>query len=188
VPEDILIVEELNTEALDTLKGGGKVMLMPGPDMIRGDRYGRIPAGFTTIFWNTAWTSRQAPHTLGILCDPAHPALRDFPTEYHSNWQWWDLVTKSQIMILNDFPVELRPIVQVIDDWSTNRRLGLIFEAEVAGGKLLVCSIDLRSSLDGRPVARQILHSLLRYIDSDEFRPASRVDVEEIEKLFVESL
>lgn len=188
VPADILIVDELSAEALDALDAGGKVMLMPGPGAVRGDKYGKIPAGFTTIFWNTAWTSRQAPHTLGILCTPEHHALADFPTEYHSNWQWWDLVTKSEIMILNGLPVGLRPIVQVIDDWFTNRRLGLIFECEVAGGKLLVCSIDLRSNLSGRPVARQMLHSLLRYIDSDEFRPASRVDVEEIEKLFVESL
>jgi hypothetical protein len=91
-------------------------------------------------------------------------------------------------MILNDLPVELRPIVQVIDDWSTNRKLGLIFEAEVGGGKLVVCSIDLRSNLDGRPVARQMLYSLLEYINSDQFRPASRVDIEVIEKLFVESI
>ncbi len=188
VAQGIVITDELNEKALDTLKAGGKVMLMPGPDSVKGDRYGKIPAGFTSIFWNTAWTSRQAPHTLGILCDPAHPALTDFPTEYHSNWQWWDLVTKSQTMILNDLPVELRPIVQVIDDWSTNRRLGLIFEAEVAGGRLLVCSIDLRSNLEGRPVAQQMLHSLLRYIDSDEFRPAARVGIEVIEKLFMESI
>ncbi|MHC4912975.1 MAG: sugar-binding domain-containing protein, partial [Planctomycetota bacterium] len=188
VPEDILIADELNAEALEVLGASGKVMLMPEPDSVKGDGYGKIPAGFTTIFWNTAWTSRQAPHTLGILCDPAHHALADFPTEYHSNWQWWDLVTKSGIMILNDLPVELRPIVQVIDDWSTNRKLGLIFEAEVGGGKLVVCSIDLRSNLDGRPVARQMLYSLLEYINSDQFRPASRVDIEVIEKLFVESI
>ena len=187
VAQGIVITDELNEKALDALKAGGKVMLMPGPDSVKGDRYGKIPAGFTSIFWNTAWTSRQAPHTLGILCDPAHPALTDFPTEYHSNWQWWDLVTKSQSMILNDLPVELRPIVQVIDDWSTNRRLGLIFEAEVAGGKLLVCSIDLRSNLDGRPVARQMLHSLLKYINSDQFHPASTVEIEVIERLFVKS-
>jgi hypothetical protein len=187
VPEDIVIVDELNAEVLDALEAGGKVMLMPGLGVVKGDKYGKIPTGFTSIFWNTAWTSRQAPHTLGILCDPAHPALTDFPTEYHSNWQWWDLVTKSQIMILSDLPVELRPIVQVIDDWSTNRRLGLIFEAEVTGGKLLVCSIDLRSNLDGRPVAQQMLHSLLKYINSDQFRPASRVDIEVIDKLFIES-
>ena len=184
VPQNILIADELDEEALDILKAGGKVMLMPGPDKIKGDKYGKIPAGFTSIFWNTAWTNRQAPHTLGILCDPDNPALADFPTEYHSNWQWWDLVTMSQIMILDDFPGEFRPIVQVIDDWNTNRKLGLIFEAKVGSGKLLVCSIDLQN-LPERPVARQMRYSLLKYMDGDEFKPKYSLDSKLIEDLLV---
>ncbi|MDZ7261090.1 MAG: hypothetical protein ONB05_03095 [candidate division KSB1 bacterium] len=184
VPHDILITDELNEEALGILNAGGKVLLMPGPDRIKGDEYGKVPPGFTPIFWNTAWTRRQAPHTLGILCDPQHPALADFPTEFHSNWQWWDLVTKSQIMILNDFPAELRPIVQVIDDWNTNRKLGLIFEAKVDNGKLLVCSLDLRN-LSKRPVARQMRYSLLKYMKSEAFQPKSRVDSKLIKDLMI---
>ena len=30
-------------------------------------RPGKVELGFSSIFWNTAWTRRQAPHTLGIL-------------------------------------------------------------------------------------------------------------------------
>ena len=187
VPKNILITGQLNEQALTVLKAGDKVILMPGPDTVKGDKYGKIPPGFTSIFWNTAWTARQAPHTLGILCAPEHPAMADFPTEYHSNWQWWDLVTKSQVMILNDFSPEFRPIIQVIDDWNTNRRLSLVFEARVAGGKLLVCSIDLRSDLDKRPVARQLLHSLLAYVNSKVFNPKMPCDIALLEKLFQSS-
>ncbi len=140
-PEKILIADSLDEQVVSALQEGRKVLLMPPLNTIDSD----IPAGFTTIFWNTQWTRRQPPHTLGILCNPKHPALSEFPTEFHSNWQWWDLVTKSKFMILDDFPPDLRPIVQVIDDWNTNRKLGLIFEAKVGRGKLLVCSIDLRS-------------------------------------------
>lgn len=177
-PNNILVTDELNPAALTALKSRGKVLLMPRAGTVKGDQYGKIPAGFSSIFWNTAWTKRQAPHTLGVLCDPKHPALAHFPTEYHSNWQWWDLVTKSQIMILNDLPPELRPVVQVIDDWFTNRRLGLVFEAKVEGGKLLVCSIDLRTQAEGRPVARQMLHSLLTYMQGDKFQPHTTVPVQ----------
>jgi hypothetical protein len=183
-PENILITDKLNAQVLDALRAGGKVVLIPRAGTVKGDEYGDIPAGFTSIFWNMAWTARQAPHTLGILCDPEHPVLADFPAEYHSNWQWWDLVTKSQIMILNDFPPELRPLVQVIDDWNTNRRLALVFEAKVAGGKLLVCSVDLRADLDKRPVARQFLHSLLVYVNSELFNPKVQCDITLLEKLF----
>jgi len=171
VPEDILIADQLSETVLQTLEAGGKVLLIPAKDTVKGDRYGKVPPGFTTIFWNTQFTARQEPHTLGILCNTEHPALADFPTEFHSNWQWWYLITKSQIMILNVLPPELRPIVQVIDDWNTNRRLGLIFETNVDNGKLLVCSIDLKSNLDKCPVSRQMFHSLLAYMHGDSFNP-----------------
>jgi len=183
VPAGITLVREFNDQALATLKTGGKVMLMPSKGSVVGDSHGVIPPGFTSIFWNTAWTRRQAPPTLGSLCDPAHPALREFPTEFHSNWQWWDLVSQSQFMILNEFPAELRPIVQIIDDWVTNRKLGLVFEAQVNGGKLLVCSIDLETDLEHRPVARQMRQSLLAYMNSEKFAPQLTVDAKTIQKM-----
>jgi len=182
-PQNVTIADSLNQNALRKLNAGGKVLLIPAPDSVKGDRYGKVPPALTPIFWNTAWTNRQAPHTLGILCDPQKPALADFPTDFHANWQWWDLVTKSQIMIINDFPPPFRPIVQVIDDWSTNRRLALILEANVNGGKLLLCGIDLRSDLDNRPVARQMLYSLLNYMKSDSFKPDYDLTPDQIKDL-----
>ncbi len=78
-------------------------------------------------------------------------------------------------MCLNDLPSHVRPIVQVIDDWFTNRRLGLIFEAKVSKGKLLVCGIDLQNGLAERPGARQMLLSLLEYMKGEEFAPGVKV-------------
>jgi hypothetical protein len=177
---NVLIADKLSDDVAARLTKGGKVLLMPTPDAIASD----IPPGFTTIFWNTQWTNRQPPHTLGILCKANHPALADFPTEFHSNWQWWDLVSKSRFMILDDFAAELRPIVQVIDDWNTNRKLGLVFEAKVGPGKLLVCSIDLRSDLSNRPVAHQMLHSLLQYAQSPAFDPRPACTLDQLKVLF----
>ncbi len=158
------------------LRDGGRVVLLVPPGRVRGDALGKVELGFSSIFWNTAWTSRQAPHTLGILFDPKHPALAAFPTEGHSNWQWWYLVSRAGAMILDGLPKELRPTVQVIDDWFTNRRLGLVFEARVGKGRLLVTSIDLERDLEANPVARQMRHSLLRYAASDRFAPTGRGD------------
>ena len=177
--KSLLLAEDLGEKVLTALKAGMNVLLMPPLDAIDSN----VPAGFSTIFWNTAWTNGQPPHTLGILCNPEHPALAKFPTEFHSDWQWWDLVTKSRFMVLDDFASEFRPIVQVIDDWNTNRKLGLIFEARIGKGKLLVCSIDLRCDIEKRPVARQMLHSLLNYMNSDAFAPRFNIDIEPIRSL-----
>jgi hypothetical protein len=176
---DVMIVESLDEEAVSTLRAGGKVLWMLPPDKVNSD----VPAGFTTIFWNTQWTNRQPPHTLGILCDPQHPALAQFPTDFHSNWQWWDLVSKSRSMILDELEPRLRPVVQVIDDWNTNRKLGLVFEAKVEGGKLLVCSIDLRNGLGRRPVARQMLYSLVNYMCGSDFQPGTACSVIAVQRL-----
>jgi hypothetical protein len=179
VPDSIVVTDSLNQEILTTLESGKKVFFQPSLASIDSD----IPSGFTTIFWNTQWTRKQPPHTLGILCDPQHPALEHFPTEFHSNWQWWDLVTKSKFMILDSLTPDFRPLVQVIDDWNSNRKLGLIFEAKVGSGKLLVCSIDLKTDLEKRPVARQMYRSLLQYMNSDQFQPERQIDIKRIKGL-----
>jgi hypothetical protein len=152
---------------------------MPDPAKIKST----VQIGFSSIFWNTAWTHNQAPHTLGILCDPKHPALVEFPTEYHSNWQWWELIHGSSAMVLDGLPANLNPIVQPIDTWFENRRLGLLFEASVNGGKLLVCSMDLKNDLARRPVARQMRHSILQYMDGPAFAPKQIVTPETIRSL-----
>jgi hypothetical protein len=184
-PESVLIAHALTPAVRQRLQAGGKVLLLPDPVRVKGDIRGKVALGFSSIFWNTAWTRRQAPHTLGILCDPKHPALAQFPTEYHSNWQWWYLLSQAQPMILDALPAELRPVVQVIDDWFTNRRLGLVFEAKVGGGKLLVASIDLRKKADS-PVARQMLHSLQAYAGSDRFEPQVVLAADQVTALFAE--
>jgi hypothetical protein len=87
---------------------------------------------------------------------------------------------RSRPVILDRLPKPYRPIVQVIDDWNTCRKLGLVFEARVGGGLLLVCSADLASDLDQRPTARQLRASLLAYMAGPAFRPATDISVEEL--------
>jgi hypothetical protein len=91
-------------------------------------------------------------------------------------------------MILDRLPPSVHPTVQVIDDWFTNRRLGLMFEARVHGGKLLVCSIDLNNDLEGNVVARQMRYSLLRYMSGDTFEPTTALDAKQICDLYDDSL
>jgi GH18 family chitinase len=183
VPKGVTLTTALDDATEARLRDGGRVVLLVPPDRVRGDALGKVELGFSSIFWNTAWTSRQAPHTLGVLVDPAHPAFAAFPTEDHSDWQWWYLVSRAGAMILDGLPQELRPTVQVIDDWFTNRRLGLVFEARVGKGRLLVTSIDLERDLDANVVARQMRHSLLQYAASDRFSPKVEVSPDAVRGL-----
>ncbi|MBN1507947.1 MAG: discoidin domain-containing protein [Sedimentisphaerales bacterium] len=182
-PADILVTREMNDEAERRLAEGGKVLLLPLPQTIRSDDKHPITMGFSSIFWNTVWTNWQPPHTLGVLCDPKHPALTQFPTECHSNWQWWQLMHDTAPFLLTDHR-DLQPIVQVIDDWVTARKLALVFEAKVGKGKLLACSCDLVSDLDNRLVARQMRHSLLAYMAGAHFDPRYTMTAEQLAALW----
>ncbi len=177
------VVEELDDQTVAALNNGGKALLLIPPRQVKGDALGKVGLGFSSIFWNTAWTRRQPPHTLGILCDPRHPALAQFPTDSYSNWQWWYLISRAGAMILDSLPKELCPTVQVIDDWVTNRKLGLLFEARVGKGKLMVCSIDLKRNLEQNPVARQMLRSLLAYMAGPKFKPAVVLTPSQVQSL-----
>ncbi|MBI5381429.1 MAG: glycoside hydrolase [Opitutae bacterium] len=181
--DDILTIDNLDDRALAQLRRGGKVLLLVPPARVKNAEKNPVLLGFSSIFWNTAWTKRQAPTTLGILCDPQHPALAAFPTDTHSNWQWWYLIHNSAAMMLDNLPADFRPTVQVIDDWFTARKLALAFEAQVEGGRLFVCSVDLQGKLDADPVRRQFRASVLRYIASDQFRPTTVVTAEHIRQL-----
>ena len=181
--EEVWVVQQLDDRTLAYLNRGGKALLNITKGDIASGKGGNIGVGFSSIFWNTAWTSGQKPHTLGILCDPEHPALAEFPTEYHSNWQWWDAMSNSNAIVLDDFSADLKPIVRIINDWFDNRRTALIFEAKVGQGKLLVSGVDLHTNMENRREAQQLLHSLEKYMASDQFNPQVTVAIDDITSL-----
>lgn len=171
---DVLFTRSFAT-AKRALSQGKKVLFNPDFKQLKG-----VTGRFVPVFWSPVHFPDQ-PSTMGILCDPSHPALADFPTESHTNWQWWDLNINSKALILDD--LEIDPIVRVIDNFVSNRSLGNIFEAKVGEGKLLLTSIDLSKDLNDRIVARQMKNSLLRYMSSDAFNPGQEVSFAQVETL-----
>ncbi|MCB1128121.1 MAG: beta-galactosidase, partial [Verrucomicrobiae bacterium] len=178
-PPGVLVTDHLGKETQQHLRGGGRVLLFPRQAVLTHC----VKGAFQTDFWCWPMFARgaqqrgiePAPGTLGFLCDPAHPALAEFPTEFHSNWQWWQLVKHSRPIILDASPADYRPIIHVIDNFARNHKLGLLFETRVGPGRLLVCASDL-PGLQEHPESRQLMHSLLRYVDSTAFAPTSELD------------
>ncbi|MDR3182529.1 MAG: hypothetical protein LBT89_06355 [Planctomycetaceae bacterium] len=164
-----------NDEASAALEKGQSVLLLNGSkDKTAGNKQGavRIPGMFTTDFWNWAYFGKRSPGTLGLLCDPQHPVFADFPTDFHTNWNWWHLIKNSNNAVLDDFPKDFEPLVQMIDNVSRNHKIGMIFECRAGSGKLLVCCID-EQTLRTRPEGRQLLVSMLNYMQSQKFKPAA---------------
>jgi len=173
--------DTLDEAAVNVLQNGGKVLLLAAGKV----EYGKdIVQHLLPVFWNTSWFKMRPPHTTGILVNPAHPVFSDFPTDYYSNLQWWELVQNAQVMQLTGFSKGFQPLIQSIDTWFLNRKIGMLFEVNVLNGKLMVCSADLKSDWENRPVAQQLYTSIVKYMQSSAFQPSYTVNIESIRDLF----
>lgn len=186
--DDILIAEKWDNKVVERLRSGGKVLWFPDADDFPGATVGGL---FQTDYWNYRMFKTicenikkpVSPGTMGLLINVEHPVFRNFPTEFHTNWQWFPIIKQSRPMILDRLPQGYRPIVQVIDNIERNHKLGLLFEFEVVGGKLLVCMSNLAAVQD-KPEARQFYSALLQYMESDSFHPSLKVDADKLPTFF----
>ena len=180
-PASTKVTRVWSPDVQKALSEGENVLLIPE----LGSLPRTVEMAFMSGFWSPMFrmkgricpaTGRETPGTQGILLDPSHPMFSSFPTEFHSNWQWWHLVKNCNPMILDDLDQDFLPTVQVIDGIDRNHKLGLILEANVGKGKLIICTIDL-PGLSEHPEARQLLSSIQNYMTSDEFSPKKELTV-----------
>ncbi|HHE74576.1 MAG TPA: hypothetical protein ENL37_05770, partial [Desulfobacteraceae bacterium] len=178
---DVMITRDWNDAAKDALNEGQSVLLMP---KLRAGR-NTIPAQFLPPFWSPLFKADNSS-TMGLLCDPKHPVFADFPTDFHADWQWYDILVTKQFgknvgwtwpgfdtycLVLDGLPADYRPLVQPIDHFYRNKRLGLLLEGRYGKGKLMICCADLEKDTDRRVAAPQLKQSILNYMNSDKFAP-----------------
>lgn len=164
-------------EAMALLKKGEKVLFNPDWRTLQG-----IEGKFVPVFWSPVHFPNQAG-TMGVLCNPTHPALADFPTDMHTDWQWWDLNINSTTLVVDSLQGGA-PVVEMVDNFVHNRRLASLYEGRVGEGKLMLATFDLQTALDKRPVARQMLYSILNYMNSEEFAPTQLEGLDKIKDMF----
>ena len=180
----VTVTNQLNEIAINQLEKGKSVLLMPeATDLCVGGL-------FQTDYWNYRMfktisennKKSVSPGTLGILTDPKHPIFKGFPTQMHTNWQWFPVIKASHPFMLDNTGKDYRPIIQVIDNIERNHKLGLVFEFAVGNGKLLVCMADLESATS-YPEGRAFYRSVLEYMVSDDFAPKTHITLEDFQKL-----
>ena len=181
----VIVARALTPDIERKLEKGASVLLMPDTSALT------VGPLFQTDYWNYRMFKticekngkEVSPGTLGILADPSHPLLREFPNDGHSDWQWWSVVKNSHPFMLDNTATTYRPIIQVIDNIERNHKLGLAFEFAVGRGKLLVVMADLDRAAD-YPEGRQFYASVLSYMNSSDFKPATHISVADLNKLF----
>ena len=177
----IHITDTLDAKAQDVLRKGGKVLLCAAGKVRYGDD---VRQYYLPVFWNTSWFKMRPPHTTGAYIDTKHPLFKGFPTDDWSNLNWWELLNRAPVMNLSHFPKDYQPFIQPIDTWHVSRKLGMAFEANVLGGRLLMTTMDITHDLSHRLVAAQMHKAILDYMAGPDFRPTLSLDAGQIRMLF----
>ena len=184
IKKKVIVTNVLTEDIAGQLEKGKNVLLMPDSSKLC------VGGLFQTDYWNYRMfkticegnKKSVSPGTLGILTDPRHPIFRSFPTEMHTNWQWFPVIKNSHPMILDNTGSDYRPIVQVIDNIERNHKLGLVFEFAIGKGKLLVCMADLEKASD-YPEGRAFYRSVLEYMNSKDFVPKTHITLDDFHRL-----
>ena len=200
----VIIARDLNQEVVKVLEKGGKVLWMPTASshfvaaddtLSQADNATPYTVGglFQTDYWNYRMfkticennKKKVSPGTLGILTNPEHPIFKGFPTEMHTNWQWFPVIKESHPLVLDNFAKDYRPIVQVIDNIERNHKLGLVMEWKVGAGKLLVCMSDLEKAAK-YPEGKAFYQSVIDYMRSVDFNPQVEMTASDLLKTLKE--
>lgn len=163
------------SEAKELLQKGENVLLIP--DSCAGRK-----THFVGHFWNPIMFNWK-PMIVGTCIEHRHPVFRDFPTSYYADWQWWDILNYATAVDLTDIRA-LTPVIQSVDSYEFNRKLGVSFEACVGSGKLFVLAVDPVKDIEKRPAMQQLLMSVRNYVASDRFAPTVTLQPYELDALF----
>ena len=202
--KQVVIAKDLTSDVVKKLEKGAKVLWLPTTSshfvaaddtLSQSDNATPYTVGglFQTDYWNYRMfkticennKKKVSPGTLGILTNPEHPIFKGFPTEMHTNWQWFPVIKESHPLVLDNFAKDYRPVVQVIDNIERNHKLGLVMEWKVGAGKFLVCMSDLEKAAK-YPEGKAFYQSVLDYMRSADFNPSAEITVDELKKKLAE--
>ncbi|MGN0621495.1 MAG: sugar-binding domain-containing protein [Porcipelethomonas sp.] len=170
-------------KAAELLEKGERVLLIPD-EVISG-----VDGIYCTDFWcypmfRSISESMNKPvpaGTMGLLIDTGHKALESYPSEFYSTPQWYNIAMGGRCAVLDGTGIS--PIVRTIDNFERNHSLGILFEANVSGGKLMVCTSGIET-LSEHPEIKQFAKSVTDYCLSDEFCPESELSDEKLKEIF----
>ncbi len=174
-------------KAKELLNNGENVLFMPN------EVKESLEGFYCTDFWCypmfrdiSEWMKKPvAVGTMGLLIQNKHQALAEFPTHKYATPQWYKIVSHSHCAILDDTTDDsYRPIVQMVDNFERNHKLGILFEGKAGNGNLMICTSRL-SEIADYPETKQFAKSVIDYMASKNFKPEKTLDMDKIQKVFL---
>ncbi len=185
--ETVVFCDAIDSTLIEALNEGKSVILTPKLDTIEKQSIGGL---FTPDYWNYAMfktisennNKPVSPGSLGMLMDPDYFLFNEFPTEDHTDWQWWCVAKCSRPLILNSLPKDYRPLVQTIDNVERNHKLGILMEFRCGEGRILLSTTDL-DSISQYVEGRAYKNTLIQYANSYGFNPKTEITIPQLKEL-----
>ena len=174
IPDTVLLTQSAK-EAFDAIEKGKSVFLSPKAE---GEYFPEsIKTHFTTDFWSVGTFADQSGF-MGCMMDPEHPVFAGFPTEFHTNWQWWPMCQGRAVIL----PEGITPLVTALDCYARMRNMGMLFETKAGIGRLMVSSMGLLEQTE-YPEVSALLQSIVNYMASDKFNPPQVMELNSLKKI-----
>jgi hypothetical protein len=164
---EVLVTRRLSRAVVDRLVAGARVLVTDEIHL-----FPTRPAAFKPAWWKG---DDASDHVYGNLF-ARHPALKGFPTEGYGDLQTFRLLDGRPVVLLDELPVRVDPIVWSLDVPWRMRRKAYLFEVKVGAGRLLVSTMDLSEKACAQDAAvAWMRHCLVSYAASSAFQPASEL-------------
>ena len=174
-PENVYETRAFDVKTKEILQNGGRVYLSPDAD--KESLPNSIKTQFTTDFWSVG-TFADQEGGMGQLIDTEHPIFKEFPTDFHTDWQWWIMASKRAVIL----PHPMKTIITEMDSYAFLRPMAQMIEFRCLKGKVLLSTMELHKSQQ-YPEARALQASIYTYLSGENFEPAEEITEEELSML-----
>jgi hypothetical protein len=172
IPENVSVVSNLNTQELQSLIQGSRIVLL-----------GSKPLPVREMSFQMGRAGRADENLATVIAK--HPLINRFPQDGYCDWQFFPMFGRrfqgmAAGVVFDNMPELFDPIIEVVSSYKIIRKQACLFEWRVGKGKLLVCSFKLPDSDPGAAWLRQCI---LEYAASDQFDPHITVSPEKLARL-----
>lgn len=174
-PKNVYETRVFDEQTRAVLQNGGRVYLSPDAD--KESLPYSIKTQFTTDFWSVG-TFADQEGGMGQLIDTEHPIFKEFPTDFHTDWQWWIMATKRAVIL----PHPMKAIITEMDSYAFLRPMAQMIEFRCLKGKVLLSTMELHKSQQ-YPEARALQTAIYEYLSGEDFEPSEEIAEEELSML-----
>lgn len=174
-PKNVYETRVFDEQTRAVLQNGGRVYLSPDAD--KESLPYSIKTQFTTDFWSVG-TFADQEGGMGQLIDTEHPIFKEFPTDFHTDWQWWIMATKRAVVL----PHPMKTIITEMDSYAFLRPMAQLIEFRCLKGNVLLSTMELHKSQQ-YPEARALQTAIYEYLSGEDFEPSEEIAEEELSML-----